>query len=335
MTSTRADTIISGRSRVSPDQARRIMIGDRFCTKCGYNLIGQEIVREEHYALLIVRCPECATVTGLQDYPRLGTWGARWGMVLAALWMILLLCLWPATSGIMLGFSIGMADEGSRDYARHLSGLQAAAEAKAEPPVTQRSAETPTPATPATPALVPVPALPGQPLPTTVTIQGATIVLGGSRFGGRSKEFNDWWEQQDQRAVLAAAGGWWGVVDHVEFLMLIPAGAVVFLLGCFWSVFLLQVPHRRLVYCGIAIVGLACVFALIPLLEWDARAMFSARRAAQYQLALPILATALGALIVPLALGLRFGRTLARLAVNALLPPRLRGPITVLWSAEK
>ncbi len=90
-----------------------------------------------------------------------------------------------------------------------------------------------------------------------------------------------------------------------------------------------------LLYCGAAIVGLACVLAMIPLLEWDARAVFSARRAAQYQLALPTLATALGALIVPLALGLRFGRNLARLAVNALLPPRLRGPIAVLWTGDK
>ncbi len=328
MTSTQTDTIVSRRGRLSPGQSRRIMTGDRFCTKCGYNLVGQEIVREEHYALLIVRCPECATVTGLHEYPRLRTWGTRWGIVLAALWMILLLCLWPATSGIMLGFSIGVTDEGSRDYGRHLSGLQTAAEVQAEPPVKQ------TPGTAqaaATPADVPRPPLPGQPLPATVTIQGTTIVLGGStRFG--SSEFQDWWAQQDQPAVLAAAGGWWGVFDRVEFLMLIPAGLIVFLLGCLWSVFLLQVPRRRLVYCAAAIVGLACVFAMIPLLEWDARAVFSARRAAQYQLALPTIATCLGALIVPLSLGLWLGRPMAKLAVSALLPPRLRGPITVLWS---
>ncbi len=127
------DAIVSGRSGVSPGQPRRIMTGDRFCTKCGYNLVGQEIVREQHYELLIVRCPECATVAGLQDYPRLGTWGARWGMVLAALWLILLLCVWPATSGIMLGFGIGIADEGSRGYARHLDKLQTTAQAQAAP----------------------------------------------------------------------------------------------------------------------------------------------------------------------------------------------------------
>jgi len=159
------------------------------------------------------------------------------------------------------------------------------------------------------------------------------VLGGGGRFG--SSDFKDWWQQQDQQAVLAAAGGWWGVFDHTEFLLLIPAGALVFLFGCFWSVSLMQLPRRRLVYCAGAIVGLACLFAMIPLLEWDQRAVYSARRAAQYQLALPALATTFGALIVPLSLGLAFGRSLVKLAVSALLPPKLRGPIAVLWAAEK
>jgi len=331
---TDTDTIVSRRSGVSPGQPRRIMTGDRFCTKCGYNLVGQEIVREKHYQLLIVRCPECATVAGLQDYPRLGTWGARWGIVLAALWLILLLCMWPATSGIMIGFGIGITDEGSRVYARRLDDLQTMANAQAAPPAapaTPAPTSTPTPTT-ATP--LPVPLIPGQPLPATITVQGTTIVLGrGGRFG--SKDFEDWWAQQDQPALLAAAGGWWGVFDHTEFLMLIPAGACVFLFGCFWSVSLMQLPRRRLVYCAAAIIGLACVFALIPLLEWDQRTIYSARRAAQYQLGLPAIATTFGALIVPLSLGLVFGRSLAKLAVSALLPPKLRGPIAVIWANEK
>ena len=340
---TDTDAIVSRRSGSSPGQARRIMTGDRFCTKCGYNLVGQEIVREEHYALLIVRCPECATVTGLQDYPRLGIWAARWGIVLAALWMILLLCMWPATSGIMLGFGIGITDEGSRAYARRLDDLQTMAEAQAATPATPATPKAPeasaTPAatTTSTPPAVtppPLPMFPGQALPAIVTSRGTTIVLGGgARFG--SSAFKEWWEQQDQQAVLAAAGGWWGVFDRVEFLMLIPAGAVVFGLGCFWSVFLMQVPRRWLVYCVAAIVGLACVFALIPLLDSNTRTVFSARRAAQYQLALPTISATFGALIVPLSLGLWLGRPLVKLAVSALLPPRLRGPIAVLWTAEK
>jgi hypothetical protein len=324
----RADTIVSRRGRDSTGQARRIMTGDRFCTKCGYNLVGQEIVREEHYEMLIVRCPECATVTGLEDYPRLGVWAARWGIVLAGLWMILLLGLWPATSGIMLGFSMVMVEEGSRDYGHYLDDLQTAAEARSVTPAP--SSQSPA-ASDSPTAVPPIPPLPGPGSPGTITIQGTTFTIGGRG----NQKFQDWWAQQDQPAVLATAGGWWGVFDWIAFLFLIPAGAILLVLGCFWSVFLLQVPRRRLVYCGAAIVGLACVLAMIPLLDLDARAAFSSRRAAQYQLALPSMAISIAVLCVPLSLGLAFGRSLARLSVTALLPPRLRGPLLSLWPTDK
>jgi hypothetical protein len=42
------------------------LIGDRLCIKCGYNLVGQPIMRETHYDMLILRCPECATVASVQ-----------------------------------------------------------------------------------------------------------------------------------------------------------------------------------------------------------------------------------------------------------------------------
>ena len=159
-------------------------------------------------------------------------------------------------------------------------------------------------------------------------IGGRTIVLGGS-----NQQYKTWWAQQNQEAVLAYAGGWWRVFDRTELLMLIPAGTVVFLLGCLWSVILLQVPRRRLVYCAAAVIGLACVLAFIPVLEWDARSASSARRAAQYQLGVPTLVATLSALVVPLSLGLWLGRPLASLTVGALLPPRLRGPLGLLWSS--
>jgi uncharacterized membrane protein YadS len=120
----------------------------------------------------------------------------------------------------------------------------------------------------------------------------------------------------------------------VDVVVLIPAAVAVYFIGCLWSVLLLQVPRRRLVYCGLAIVGLACVIATIPLLEWDARSVASARRAAMHAVGLPTVAATFGALSVPLLLGLWLGRPSTRLAVRALLPPKLRGPIALLWTAE-
>ena len=61
-----------------------ILVGDRLCTKCGYNLTGQPVLREPHYEMLIVRCPECGAVAALQEYPVLGRWAGRWAALLAA-----------------------------------------------------------------------------------------------------------------------------------------------------------------------------------------------------------------------------------------------------------
>lgn len=68
-----------------------VIRGDRLCIRCGFNLHGQQIVREEHYDMLAVRCPECSTVASLQEYPTLGTWTRRFWAVLALAWLVLLL----------------------------------------------------------------------------------------------------------------------------------------------------------------------------------------------------------------------------------------------------
>ncbi len=51
-----------------------VLGGDRACVKCGYNLIGQPILREPHYQMVIVRCAECGTVASLQEFPMMSRW---------------------------------------------------------------------------------------------------------------------------------------------------------------------------------------------------------------------------------------------------------------------
>ena len=64
-----------------------VVLGDRLCVRCGFNLHGQTITREPHYQMLSVRCPECSTLASLQEYPVLGRWGQRFGIVFALLWL--------------------------------------------------------------------------------------------------------------------------------------------------------------------------------------------------------------------------------------------------------
>ncbi|MFG0259295.1 MAG: DUF4199 domain-containing protein, partial [Phycisphaerales bacterium JB041] len=65
-----------------------VVSGDRLCVQCGFNLHGQTITREPHYRMLSVRCPECSTLASLQEYPVLGRWGPRFGVILALVWLV-------------------------------------------------------------------------------------------------------------------------------------------------------------------------------------------------------------------------------------------------------
>ncbi|MHC4949188.1 MAG: hypothetical protein ACYTG1_13185, partial [Planctomycetota bacterium] len=97
-----------------------VLVGDRLCIGCGYNLTGQPVLREPHYRLLIVRCPECATVAGLQEYPVLGRWANRWAALVAALWFVVLLAFAFGSSASLFGMSIVSGEEACRPYRERL-----------------------------------------------------------------------------------------------------------------------------------------------------------------------------------------------------------------------
>jgi hypothetical protein len=284
----------------------KIVTGDRFCTRCGYNLIGQQVAREEHYSMLIVRCPECATVASVQEYPLLGGWGVRWGVILAALWFIALVAWWPGSSGIVCGMSLAMTHESTRSYARYLEDLHEASHVQTT----------------------------GQPPPgntiRTITTPSGTIRIGG----GSSGSFGKWWEQQDHAALLAAAGGWRRAISGEGFLFLIPTGLLMFGVGWIWSVCLIQVKRRWLVVCAAAIMLLAMIFLVPIVLEWQMLATTWSRYAAHHQLGMPSLIIGLVFSVITLGLGLWLGRPLTRVGVRALLPPRLRSSLGLLWTAE-
>ena len=52
-----------------PDVRVSTLLGSRVCTKCGFDLCGQPVMREAKYGMLMVRCPECGMVAALLEYP--------------------------------------------------------------------------------------------------------------------------------------------------------------------------------------------------------------------------------------------------------------------------
>jgi len=107
----------------TPPAERRVgvMYGDRLCTMCNYNLIGQPVLRESHYDMLIVRCPECATVACVQEYPQLGRWAHRWAVILSLLWLAIILGVSAGAFPAMIATSVIFTDEEVvRGYEQHL-----------------------------------------------------------------------------------------------------------------------------------------------------------------------------------------------------------------------
>ena len=58
----------AGHRGPGPETRVDVLSGDRCCARCGFNLYGQTIIREPHYGLLMVRCPECGTAAAMQEY---------------------------------------------------------------------------------------------------------------------------------------------------------------------------------------------------------------------------------------------------------------------------
>ncbi|MBX3401935.1 MAG: hypothetical protein KF699_00850 [Phycisphaeraceae bacterium] len=96
-------------ARGPAEQRVSLLAADRACTRCAFNLVGQSIVRESHYGLLIIRCPECGTVASLQEYPLLGRWANRWAALLAGLWFLVITAGTLAVAGVITGFTFGVS----------------------------------------------------------------------------------------------------------------------------------------------------------------------------------------------------------------------------------
>jgi len=81
------------------------IVADRMCSGCGYNLVGQNVLREPHYRMLVTRCPECGAYASVQEFPLLGIWSRRLGFFVAAIVIVLMVLALPATSASLWGMS--------------------------------------------------------------------------------------------------------------------------------------------------------------------------------------------------------------------------------------
>ncbi len=278
------------------------LVGDRLCTKCGYNLTGQPVVREPHYRMLIVRCSECATVASVQEYPLLGRWVGRWAMLAAAMWFAASTVFLLATGGTIFGFGTAIVETASRPLAltiaeHHLAWLK-------------------------------------EQDPDSLGPQLQWQLTAGPQLYASLDP--NWWATQDPAALLAEAGGWRGAVDWSALGFWGWLSVWILAAGCFWAVLLAHLRRKWLVLFSLLPVGIASLFA-IAIYVGDPTAVAgwaTATTVAEQQLGPIFCELSIAFALIPLNLGLIFGRPFTRLLIRALLPPRLRSSLALLWTTD-
>jgi hypothetical protein len=138
--------------------------------------------------------------------------------------------------------------------------------------------------------------------------------------------------------MFRGAGGWRGAVEWSALWMWVWVLIACVAIGAFLSVALLGVGRRRLAVVSLTPLALAGIFALLSLTGGSRNrawmGSYLSSELAQETIAPIVIAMTLAFAIPSLWLGAWTGRPLARLAARVLLPPRLRPPLSVLWTAD-
>ncbi|QYK47200.1 MAG: hypothetical protein KF838_10455 [Phycisphaeraceae bacterium] len=345
------------------DERVSVLVGDRLCVSCGFNLAGQTVVREPHYRMLIVRCPECATAASLQEYPVLGKWANRWGGVLAAVMILVTLLLALGTAGTIFGMSYAVSRVASKPLtdliakehsawakaSRETQNVQqvekareALAVAKAEEVEAILAAEAaPDSETLRARADASVHAT-SQAEQRLVNVQ-ATIdqQVQWQTYYDTSWVSVVWLDQQDTGDLIARARAEGSKHLATAFSLWTLLAIIVFALGVLWGVVMLHARAKRMALVCVVILAIAAVFAAIQRAGggmsttiMGATQMELTSDVATRMLGVLPLALSAGLAGIPLFFGMISGRPLARLYVRLVLPPRLRGPLATLWIAD-
>lgn len=345
------------------DERVSVLVGDRLCIKCGFNFAGQPVVREPHYQMLIVRCPECATVASLQEFPVLGKWATRWGTILAAAWLVAMLVLTLGTAGAIFGMSVGVSTAASQPLTAYLSKEHSvwSKENRGKLNTAQiRGAEATLAAAEAALSLADERA---SNAPDSIELRNdadearlefdqATQRLASVEASiGQQEQWQtyydtnwlstEWLESQDLDAILvrARAGGFVYSARAAKLWIVLALIAAVF--GIVWGVAVPNAGAKRMAFICVLVVALVAAMWAI----WRAGSgtsttfigaaqMEEARGVAARMVGLTPFVLSAGLGVIPLWLGMIAGRPIARLVIRLLLPPRLRGPLATLWIAD-
>lgn len=338
-------------TRRSPERIA-VVSGDRACGSCGFNLHGQNVVREEHYDMLMVRCPECGQVASLHEYPVLGPWAKRVGFVLAAVWLLVMLAAVAATTGALMGGSMIASEALLSGVTRDITVAHAKHSEERLKEIDAEIAKLQSQQDDSVRALSRKGTVPDTDQVTyaqrsanlaTLTSQRQTwewILQQGNSPNSWVEE--DWWKAHQDKSEFTK--GFLRSIDwRTSFWTLVGTGLMPLTAGVFWAV---TAPRwrgrsRLLAWFVFTLLGVGgMVYATIMRLamndiqNWTGLKAVAASSLARELLGLTPTILAFTVMSLLLLFAMRFGRAWVRLAVRALLPPRLRASFGFLWLCD-
>ncbi len=340
---------------------------DRACIGCGFNLFGQSVVKEEHYDLAIVRCPECGVVGALQSYPTMSHWVNRFRALLTALWILVLIGAFSIYTMIVMGFSAGALEIASDDFGsligsyhaqwveEQASLAQEAQQAWVEQPMnvqadeeTGITGEADKDETGVAVGEIDESAL--QVGTVTSTTNGVTTTVTTNADGTTTTTVNgvmntNWvgggyqwsmitpiWRDRHLEQAIDDAGGIWANLDRGFLVIFIPGFVVSLMAGLFWSVTMLGARRRTVVWVPV-IAGLIAG-AMSMTINSTSGTNVWASELAKAETAPIVIPMIIGFQILIAALGVFIGRKVARTVVLMTLPPQGRVSLSMLWTRD-
>lgn len=278
--------------------------GDRRCVECGFNLRGQPVVREAHYHMVAVLCPECGTPTALTEYPIRSEWSRRLGQSIMMAVLLVMLVVFLGLGSTMAG----LVHQAVRVAAEPLAEAIATEFAKS-PQANQTYS-----------------GVYGVPFRQNTTSPDTAIDPS-------------WWTAHSSSPwptkvtpPFRAFGGRTGYVWLYGAAMLFPWAAI---LAC-------VMPHRK--RWSLMVIPLVTVAVSVVVLIWYHGGASSAGYYAMVYLSATDCAVSVlpewlwvveGAVfVIPLVLGAFAGRPLARRLIRWLVPPRQYVAFGFLWAAD-
>ncbi len=290
------------------------LTGDRVCHACGFNLRGQTIVREPHYRMVMVRCPECGTPDALMELPRASTWLKRLGALAAFVWVLVIIAAMAGAGAAIAGLSWWSGDMAARPLAMDIARAYI------------DHAKTPT-------------ALTG----VTNTQTQNMVTWAAQQTPSPSMWIDTSWWTKDRVAEWRPAARAASILPTAPVLYVYLAGAIPLLaLGAVLACILPHVRQRRLPLVVLPVVALAAatVTTITIIASRDSSRVSSwgvwwtATDCARSLLGPWRLLIHHAWFALALIAGLALGRPLARWIVRWLVPPRQYATFSFLWLAD-